>query len=73
MFYAFIDGEFVLSGKHLKYVKERTDEDMELFNGFHATIYQGKRSYYSRFYDKEWTRIGSLKPDRPELPEWARH
>jgi len=71
MFYAFIDGEFVISGKHIKYVKERVDDLFDIYNGFHATIYQGRRSYYSRFYNGKWTRIGSLKPNRPELPEYV--
>lgn len=70
MYYAFIDGEYLLSSKRIGYLKKRVDEDMAL-GGFHATIYRGERSYCSRFYDGPWKLFGSEKKDRPALPDWA--
>lgn len=69
MYYAFIDGEYFGSAYHISYLKKRVDEDMELFNGFYATIYRGERSYCSRFYDKPWALFQSIKKDRPKLPD----
>ena len=71
MYYAFIDGEYLWSSKHVGYLKKRVDEDMKMFNGYHATIYRGERSYCSRFYNGPWKRFGSEKKDRPELPDWS--
>ena len=51
MYYAFIDGHYFGSSRHLAYLKNRVDEDIEVINAFHATIYRGERSYCSRFYD----------------------
>ena len=68
MYYAFIDGRFAGSSRHVGYLKKRVDEDMELFNGFHATIYRGQRSYCNRFYDGSWKLMMSVKKDRPALP-----
>ena len=71
MYYAFIDGEYLWSSKHVGYLKKRVDEDMKMFNGYHATIYRGERSYCSRFYNSPWKRFGSEKKARPELPDWS--
>ena len=70
MYYAFVDGQYLGSSKHVAYLKKRVDEDMAL-GGFHATIYRGERSYCSRFYNSPWKLFGSEKKDRPVLPDWA--
>ena len=71
MYYAFVDERYLGSSNRVGYLKKRVDEDMELFSGFHATIYKGERSYCSRFYDGTWKPFCSNKKDRPELPDWA--
>ena len=67
MYYGFIDGRYVGSAHHVSYMKKRIDEDLELFNGCFAIIYQGKRSYQCRRYDGGWHFFKGTKPDRPEL------
>ncbi len=71
MYYAFIDGHYFGSSRHLAYLKNQVDEDIEVINAFHATIYRGERSYCSRFYDGTWKLMRSEKKDRPELPDWS--
>ena len=71
MYYAFVDGEYIGSSNHLAYLKKQVDKDMELGPSFIANIYRGERSYCYRFYNGAWTRIGSEKKNRPELPDWA--
>lgn len=67
MFYAFIDGHFIGSANHVKYLKSRVDEELELFGGFWAVIYRGKRSACCRQCDGEWMPFVSLKENRPEI------
>lgn len=67
MYYGFIDGRYIGSANHVSYMKKRIDEDMELFNGYFAIIYQGKRSYQCRNYDSDWRLFKGTKADRPEL------
>lgn len=72
MYYGFIDGQFVFLSEHIPYLKKKLDEDMDLFNGFSATIYLGQRSCAHRFYNTKWKSTWSTKKDRPELPEWVK-
>jgi len=68
MYYGFVDGHYVGSAAHLKYLKNRVDEDMDLFNGTFAIIYRGKRSECCRRYDGKWHLFKGTKADRPNLP-----
>lgn len=67
MYYAFIDGQYVGSARHVKYLKKCVEEDMTLFRGFWAVIYSGERSYCAKFYNEPWRPFLSSKKDRPAI------
>lgn len=70
MFYGFIDGQYSYSAQHIAYLKKQLDEDMDVFGGAFAIIYNGKKSVQCRTWDSKWKMFKSEHACRPDI--WER-